>query len=176
VVVAAAMGVDAEEREKKVILIVCGKVFSFSCKIPMWHVRIGGCKHAVLHPIRIEFNLFFPSINYFPKLQIDTIWRKNFTFYWYYFFFLLPIGSNRPISLSHRFSLSLSLGIDLSLCFPQDLVKTASFSNCTQLGMFLFYAFFSFHIHFLSVLSFWSNGFVFFKELFLYVCALNQSQ
>ena len=73
-------------------------------------------------------------------------------------------------------SLSLSLGIELSLCFPQDLVKTGSFSNCTQLGMFLFYAFFSFHIHFLSVLSFWSKGFLFFKELFLYVCALNQSQ
>ena len=29
------MGVGEEERERKEILIVCGKFFSFSCKIPM---------------------------------------------------------------------------------------------------------------------------------------------
>jgi hypothetical protein len=68
VVVVAAMGVDVEEREKKVILIVCGKVFSFSCKIPMWHVRIGGCKHqfytqSVLNLIS-SFPLSITSHNY----------------------------------------------------------------------------------------------------------------
>ena len=32
----ATMGVGEEEREKKVILIVCSKFFSFSCKISTW--------------------------------------------------------------------------------------------------------------------------------------------
>jgi hypothetical protein len=45
-----------------VILIVCGKFFSFSCKMPTWQVRIGGCKPEVLHPICIEFNLYIISI------------------------------------------------------------------------------------------------------------------
>jgi hypothetical protein len=53
------MGVGEEEREKKVILIVCSKFFSFSCKISTWHIWIGGCKHGGLHSIRTEFNLFF---------------------------------------------------------------------------------------------------------------------
>ena len=44
------------------ILIVCGKIFSFSCKMLMWQVRIGGCKLEVLHSIYIEFNLYIISI------------------------------------------------------------------------------------------------------------------
>ena len=43
-VVVAAMGVG-EKKERKVILIVYGKFFSFNCKMPTWHVRIGKCKH-----------------------------------------------------------------------------------------------------------------------------------
>ena len=38
------MGVGEEEKERKEILIVCGKFFSFSCKMSTWHVQIGGCK------------------------------------------------------------------------------------------------------------------------------------
>ena len=127
---------------------------------------------ATFTPHHLCFLYFFPSINYFPKLQIDTIWRKIFTFYWCYFFCFL-LDPTDPFHF-HTVSLSLSLGIELSLCFPQDLVKTGSFSNCTQLGMFLFYAFFSFHIHFLSVLSFWLNGFVFFMGIIL-VCVCFKS-
>ena len=32
------MGVGEEEKERKEILIVCGKFFSFSCKMSTWHV------------------------------------------------------------------------------------------------------------------------------------------
>ena len=50
------MGVG-EKKERKVILIVYGKFFSFNCKMPTWHVRIGKCKHQSFTPNRIEFNL-----------------------------------------------------------------------------------------------------------------------
>ena len=38
-------GVDMVEgeNEKNWILIVCGKIYCFICKILMWHVWIGGC-------------------------------------------------------------------------------------------------------------------------------------
>ncbi len=81
----AAMGVGEEEREKKVILIVCSKFFSFSCKISTWHVRIGGCKHGGLHSIRTEFNLFFFSINN-TLLHVFNVLNEWAHFSWAYQF------------------------------------------------------------------------------------------
>ena len=105
----------------------------------------------------------------FQNIQIIVIWRKKFPFC----YCKLLLDPTDPFHFN-TVSLSLSLGDWALLVFPQDLIAIARFSNCIQLGTFLFCSFLSFLIHFLSVLSFWWYGFVLFKENML-VCVFFKS-
>ena len=105
----------------------------------------------------------------FQNIQIIVVQRKIFPFC----YCKLLLDPTDPFHFN-TVSLSLSLGDWAPLVFPQDLIAIARFSNCIQLGTFLFCSFLSFLIHFLSELSFWWYGFVLFKENML-VCVFFKS-
>jgi hypothetical protein len=78
VVVVAAMGVGEEERERKVISIVCGKVSGFSCKMPTLHVQIGGCKHGGFYTQFVLNLISTPNASMISHLWFLLIWAIDF--------------------------------------------------------------------------------------------------